>query len=123
MFTLSKGAYMTTIYHNPRCSKSRQTLQLLQDNNIQPEIRLYLQDAPSIEEIQTLLKQLDISPLTLMRTKESLYKTLELNKDTTDDVRLQAMHDNPSLIERPIVIHHNKAKIGRPPEAVLSLFE
>ncbi|TYL47937.1 arsenate reductase (glutaredoxin) [Marinomonas sp. IMCC 4694] len=114
---------MTTIYHNPRCSKSRQTLQLLQDNNIQPEIRLYLQDAPSIEEIQTLLKQLDISPQTLMRTKENLYKTLGLKKDTTDEVRLQAMHDNPSLIERPIVIHHNRAKIGRPPEAVLSLFE
>jgi arsenate reductase len=114
---------MTTIYHNPRCSKSRQTLQLLEDNNIQPEIRLYLQNAPSIEEIQTLLVQLGIKPLELMRTKETIYKELGLSKDSTDEERLQAMHKNPILIERPIVIHNNKAKIGRPPEDVLALFE
>lgn len=114
---------MTTIYHNPRCSKSRQTLQLLEDNNIQPEIRLYLQNAPSIEEIQTLLAQLGITPLELMRTKETLYKELGLSKDSTDEERLQAMHTNPSLIERPIVIHNDKAKIGRPPEDVLALFQ
>jgi arsenate reductase len=113
---------MTTIYHNPRCSKSRQTLQLLEDNNIQPEIRLYLQNAPSIEEIQTLLVQLGIKPLELMRTKETIYKELGLSKDSTDEERLQAMHTNPSLIERPIVIHNDKAKIGRPPEDVLALF-
>ncbi|WP_219702853.1 arsenate reductase (glutaredoxin) [Marinomonas lutimaris] len=114
---------MTTIYHNPRCSKSRQTLQLLEENNIQPEIRLYLQDTPSIEEIQTLLTQLNITPLELMRTKEAIYKELGLGKDSTDEERLQAMQANPSLIERPIVIHNNKAKIGRPPEDVLALFE
>ncbi|MBU1293522.1 MAG: arsenate reductase (glutaredoxin) [Gammaproteobacteria bacterium] len=114
---------MTTIYHNPRCSKSRQTLQLLEENNIQPEIRLYLQDTPSIEEIQTLLTQLDIKPLELIRTKETIYKELGLSKDSTDEERLQAMHTNPSLIERPIVIHNNKAKIGRPPEDVLALFK
>jgi arsenate reductase len=114
---------MTTIYHNPRCSKSRQTLQLLEENNIQPEIRLYLQDPPSIEEIQALLTQLDITPLELMRTKETIYKELGLSKDSTDEERLQAMHTNPSLIERPIVIHNNKAKIGRPPEDVLALFK
>jgi len=114
---------MTTIYHNPRCSKSRQTLQLLEENNIQPEIRLYLQDTPSIAEIQQLLGQLEISPLELMRTKETTYKELGLNSESTDEERLHAMHTNPSLIERPIVIHNNKAKIGRPPEAVLALFK
>ncbi|RBP80655.1 arsenate reductase (glutaredoxin) [Marinomonas rhizomae] len=113
---------MTTIYHNPRCSKSRQTLQLLEEHNIQFEIRLYLQDTPSIKEIQTLLTQLDIPPLALMRTKEAPYKELGLNKDSTDEERLQAMHTHPILIERPIVIHNNKAKIGRPPEDVLALF-
>ncbi|NLQ19095.1 arsenate reductase (glutaredoxin) [Marinomonas sp. M1K-6] len=114
---------MTTIYHNPRCSKSRQTLQLLEENNLQPEIRLYLQDTPSIDEIKTLLAQLDITPLELMRTKEAAYKELGLNKDSTDEERLQAMHKTPALIERPIVIHNDKAKIGRPPEDVLTLFK
>ncbi|ETX09573.1 arsenate reductase [Marinomonas ushuaiensis DSM 15871] len=114
---------MTTIYHNPRCSKSRQTLQLLEEHDIQPNIRLYLQDNPSVDELQTILKQLAMSPLELMRTKESLYKELGLNKDSSDDERLQAMHKNPSLIERPIVIHNNKAKLGRPPENVLELFK
>jgi arsenate reductase len=114
---------MTTIYHNPRCSKSRQTLQLLEENNIQPIIRMYLQDTPSIEELQALLAQLQISPLELMRTKEDIYKELGLNKESSDEERLQAMHNNPKLIERPIVIHNNKAIIGRPPESVLALFK
>lgn len=114
---------MTTIYHNPRCSKSRQTLQLLEENNIQTEIRLYLQDPPSIEEIQTLLIQLNITPLELMRTKETVYKELGLSKESSDEECIQAMHANPNLIERPIVIHNDKAKIGRPPEDALALFE
>ncbi|ETI61679.1 arsenate reductase (glutaredoxin) [Marinomonas profundimaris] len=114
---------MTTIYHNPRCSKSRQTLQLLEENNIQPIIRMYLQDTPSIEELQALLAQLQVSPLELMRTKEDIYKELGLNKESSDEERLQSMHNNPKLIERPIVIHNNKAIIGRPPESVLALFK
>lgn len=114
---------MTTIYHNPRCSKSRQTLQLLEEHNIQPEIRLYLKEAPNIDELQTLLKQLEVTPLALMRTKEALYKELGLTNESSDEERLQAMHQHPSLIERPIVIHNNKAKIGRPPEAILALFQ
>ncbi|MBJ7554715.1 arsenate reductase (glutaredoxin) [Marinomonas spartinae] len=113
---------MTTIYHNPRCSKSRQTLALLEENGIQPEVRLYLQDVPSIAEIKELIKQLALSPIELMRTKEALYKELGLSKESTDEERIQAMHNNPSLIERPIVIHNGKAKIGRPPEQVLELF-
>ncbi|WP_111638922.1 arsenate reductase (glutaredoxin) [Marinomonas shanghaiensis] len=114
---------MTTIYHNPRCSKSRQTLELLAKHNIQPEIRLYLQDTPSVEEIKTLLTQLAITPLELMRTKESTFKELNLDKDSTDEECIEALHTHPILIERPIVIHNNKAKIGRPPESVLALFE
>lgn len=114
---------MTTIYHNPRCSKSRQTLQLLEDKGIQPDIRLYLEDTPSTEEIKTLLSQLAITPLELMRTKESIYKELGLNKDSTNEERIQAMHEHPKLIERPIVIHNDQAKLGRPPEDVLELFK
>lgn len=115
---------MTIIYHNPRCSKSRQTLALLEENNITVETRLYLNEPPTVDEVKTLLSQLEISPLELMRTKEALYKELGLNgADISDDERIQAMSENPKLIERPIVIHQNKAKIGRPPEAVLTLFE
>ncbi|MGO3408796.1 arsenate reductase (glutaredoxin) [Marinomonas sp.] len=113
---------MTTIYHNPRCSKSRQTLALLEEKGLQPEVRLYLQIPPSIEEIETLLTQLALTPIELMRTKESVYKELGLNKDSSDEERIQAMHNNPILIERPIVIHNDKAKLGRPPEQVLELF-
>jgi len=113
---------MTTIYHNPRCSKSRQTLALLEENGIQPEVRLYLQDVPSVAEIKELIKQLALSPIEMMRTKEALYKELGLSKESTDEERIQAMHNHPSLIERPIVIHNGKAKIGRPPEQVLELF-
>lgn len=114
---------MTTIYHNPRCSKSRQTLALLEEKNLHPEIRLYLKEPPSIEEITTLLTQLAITPLELMRTKESIYKALNLNKNSSDTDRIKAMHEHPSLIERPIVIHNDKAKLGRPPEQVLDLFQ
>jgi arsenate reductase len=117
-----KGKSMTTIYHNPRCSKSRQTLALLEEKGLQPEVRLYLQTPPSIEEIETLLTQLALTPIELMRTKESIYKELGLNKDSSDEERIQAMHNNPILIERPIVIHNDKAKLGRPPEQVLELF-
>lgn len=113
---------MTTIYHNPRCSKSRQTLQLLEENNIQPTIRLYLQDPPNLEEIKTLVSQLAITPIALMRTKDTLFKELGLSKNSTDEECLHAMHAHPILIERPIVIHNNTAKIGRPPEDVLTLF-
>ncbi|WP_133012250.1 arsenate reductase (glutaredoxin) [Marinomonas flavescens] len=114
---------MTTIYHNPRCSKSRQTLALLEENGIQADVRLYLKEAPSVEEITTLLKQLAITPIELMRTKETIYKELGLNSESSDEERIQAMHSHPSLIERPIVIHNDHAKLGRPPEQVLELFK
>lgn len=115
---------MTVIYHNPRCSKSRETLALLEQHNIAFDTRLYLTDLLSEKEVLELLAQLDLSPIELMRTKESLYKELGLDaKNTTDQQRVQAMANNPKLIERPIVVHNNKAKLGRPPENVLTLFK
>lgn len=114
---------MTVIYHNPRCSKSRQTLSLLEENGITADVRLYLKEAPSIEEITTLLSQLSIPAIDLMRTKEATYKELGLSTESSDEERIQAMHSHPNLIERPIVIHNNKAKLGRPPEQVLELFK
>lgn len=111
-----------TIYHNPRCSKSRQTLQMLEEQGITPEIRLYLQDIPSVEELQDVLTKLGISARELLRTKEQEYKDLEL-KDAakSDQDILAAMIAHPKLIERPIVIKGDQARIGRPPEQVLEI--
>lgn len=114
---------MTVIYHNPRCSKSRQTLALLEEKGIQAEIRLYLTDLLNEVELKNLLTQLTLEPIELMRTKESLYKELGLAANNiTDEQRILAMVEHPKLIERPIVVHKDKAKLGRPPENVLSLF-
>lgn len=110
------------IYHNPRCSKSRQTLSLLKERDIQPEIIEYLNNPPSAETIKLILTLLDRSPRELMRTKEELYKQLALNNPELSDTQLiQAMVEHPKLIERPIVIHDGKAAIGRPPESVLEI--
>lgn len=111
-----------TIYHNPRCSKSRQTLALLEENGISPEIVLYLQTPPSTAVLKKLLKKLGVSARQLLRNKEDIYKTLDLADDSLSESQLiQAMHDNPKLIERPIVVRGDHAVIGRPPEAVLAL--
>lgn len=111
------------IYHNPRCSKSRQTLQLLADNNIEVEIVEYLKDVPSVAQLQELLTKLSMSVRELMRNKEAIYKELGLkDSNLTDNQLLEAMVANPKLIERPIVVNGDKAKIGRPPEQVLELF-
>lgn len=111
-----------TIYHNPRCSKSRQTLAILEENGISPIITLYLDTPPTKQELATLLLKLDIPARQLLRKGEEAYKTLGLS-DTTlrDTVLIQAMCEHPKLIERPIVIRKNKAILGRPPENVLSL--
>jgi len=112
-----------TIYHNPRCSKSRQTLALLTEQGLQPNIVEYLKSPPSTETLTTLLKQLDISPRQLLRKGEAVYKELKLaNLELTDQQLIQAMSEHPKLIERPIVIYQGRAKLGRPPEAVLTLF-
>lgn len=111
-----------TIYHNPRCSKSRETLALLEKNSIEPEIVEYLKNPLNAEQISTLVNLLELdSARDMMRTKEDLYKTLELKSQSNEEALIKAMAENPKLIERPIVINGNKAAIGRPPENVLSV--
>ncbi|EKK5198117.1 arsenate reductase (glutaredoxin) [Cronobacter sakazakii] len=112
-----------TIYHNPRCSKSRETLSLLTERGIEPDVVLYLETPPDAATIKTLLNQLGFSQAReLMRTKEDLYKTLNLaDPSLSEEALIQAMADNPKLIERPIVISHGKARLGRPPEQVLEI--
>ncbi|EOC1317116.1 arsenate reductase (glutaredoxin) [Cronobacter turicensis] len=112
-----------TIYHNPRCSKSRETLSLLTERGIEPHVVLYLETPPDAATIKTLLKQLGFSQAReLMRTKEELYKTLDLaDASLSEEALIQAMVDNPKLIERPIVVSDGKARLGRPPEQVLEI--
>ncbi len=111
------------IYHNPRCSKSRQTLALLTDRGVTPQIIEYLKVAPTETEIRELAKMLGISSVRdMMRTGESIYKELNLKNVDDENKLINAMVENPKLLERPIVINGGKAKIGRPPEGVLSLF-
>ena len=111
-----------TIYHNPRCSKSRQALALLRDNNVEPDIVEYLDNPPSISELDAILKMLAKEPRELMRRKESVYRDLALDDDSLDrHSLLQAMVEHPILIERPIVVANGKAVVGRPPEAVLEI--
>ena len=110
-----------TIWHNPRCGKSRQGLALLEENNIDAEIVRYLDTPPSANEIKALLEKLGISARDLMRTKEAIYKELGLKSVDDEEKLIEAMADHPKLIERPVVIKGNKAVIGRPPEKVLDL--
>ncbi len=112
-----------TIYHNPRCSKSRQTLTLLQERGVAPNVVEYLQTPPSPDELAEILTLLELTPRELMRKKEAPYSELNLGEATMSDVDLiDAMVNNPILIERPIVLANGKAAIGRPPENVLALF-
>ena len=112
-----------TIYHNPRCSKSRETLTLLKTNGIEPQVVLYLETPPDADTLRTLLSQLGMfSARELMRQKEELYKELGLADSALgEEALIQAMVDNPKLIERPIVVANGKARIGRPPEQVLEI--
>lgn len=111
------------IYHNPRCSKSRDTLSLLKSNSVEPEVVLYLETPPDAQTIRQLLHMLRMgSARELMRQKEDLYKSLNLDDPRLTEAELvQAMVDNPKLIERPIVVANGKALIGRPPEDVLDI--
>jgi arsenate reductase (glutaredoxin) len=110
------------ILHNPRCSKSRETLAILESKGISPEIILYLEDAPTVEQITSLLKKLGATARDIMRTGEEAYKELKLaDAATTERQLIDAMAAHPRLIERPIVIKGDKAIIGRPPERVLEL--
>lgn len=111
-----------TIYHNPRCSKSRQTLQLLEENSIEPEIVLYLDTPPTTTELAGIIEKLGISPRELLRKGEQAYKDNNLSDTSlSDNDLLKVMVANPKLIERPIVIKSGKAVLGRPPENVLAL--
>jgi arsenate reductase len=123
MYEWRGGFPMTvTIYHNPRCSKSRRTLALLEESGIAPRIVEYLENPPSTAELKAILKALGLKPRDLMRKSEPLYAELGLRDDDFDDDALIAlMVANPILIERPIVVSGNKAAIGRPPEAVLAI--
>jgi arsenate reductase len=110
------------IYHNPRCSKSRQTLQLLQDKGIDPDVVEYLKTPPDKATLEEILGMLGMEPRELMRRKEKEYKALQLDDPTLTRAQLvEAMIANPKLIERPIVIQNGKAAIGRPPEKVLDI--
>ena len=113
---------MVSIYHNPRCSKSRQTLALLEERGISPNIVLYLDTPPSSAALKKLLKQLGMSARELLRKGEEAYKTQHLKDPSlSDDALIAAMIECPKLIERPIVIANNKAALGRPPENVLDI--
>ena len=112
-----------TIYHNPRCSKSRQTLELLRERGVEPEVVDYQKDPPTVEDLERIVDVLATEPFGITRTQEKLFKELGLSKD---DERprsewLQILHDHPKLIERPIVVHGDRAAVGRPPESVLAI--
>ncbi|WP_341501427.1 arsenate reductase (glutaredoxin) [Gallaecimonas sp. GXIMD4217] len=110
------------IYHNPRCSKSRQTLALLEEKGIAPEVILYLDTPPSADEIKGLLAKLGFdSARQLMRTKEEEYKAQNLARVEDENALLAAMAATPKLIERPIVVKGDQARLGRPPEQVLEI--
>jgi arsenate reductase (glutaredoxin) len=113
-----------TIYHNPRCSKSRQTLALLNENGVEPEIVAYLDTPPDAATLRSLLKKLDISPRELLRKGEEEYKAKGLaDTQLDDDSLIAAMVAAPKLIERPIVVCGERAVLGRPPENVLELLK
>lgn len=111
-----------TIYHNPHCSKSREALSLLEQHDVHPEVILYLDDPPTARELREVLDLLEISARDLLRTGEEPFQTLALaDPSLTDEVLIQAMVDNPILIQRPIVVSGNRALIGRPPDRVLEI--
>ena len=112
---------MVTLYHNPRCSKSRETLALLEAQGVEPEIVRYLETPPDRETLQILLQKLGLSSARqLMRTKDELYKTLQLENASESEL-LDALASHPALLERPVVVNGDRARVGRPPEAVLAI--
>lgn len=111
-----------TIYHNPRCSKSRQTLALIRQHGIEPEIVEYLDQPLSITELKRIIERLGVSARDILRSSEVEYKTLDLGRPELDDEELiAAIHAHPRLMQRPIVVRGDRACLGRPPEQVLDL--
>ncbi|MDA3914227.1 arsenate reductase (glutaredoxin) [Oleiagrimonas sp.] len=110
------------ILHNPRCSKSRATLALLEERGIKPDVVRYLEQPPSVDELEQLLEMLGLQPRQLMRRNEPVYEQKQLDDPGLDRTALlETMARNPILIQRPIVIHGARAAIGRPPEAILEI--
>ena len=109
------------IYHNPRCRKSRETLTLLEEKGQKPDIILYLENPPTKKELTKLIQMLDIKPIQLIRKGEPIFKEKYKGQDLSDKDWINAMIENPKLIERPIVVNGDKAVIGRPPTNVLDL--
>jgi arsenate reductase len=114
---------MYVIYHNPRCSKSRQTLQLLNEHGVEPKVIEYLKTPPTAKELKAIVAKLGIKPEQLVRKSEDVYKEKFAGKTLTDTQWIEALAANPILIERPIVVKGDKAVIGRPPENVLALID
>lgn len=114
---------MITYWHNPRCSKSRAGLTLLQEHDVTIEIRLYLQDPPSLAEIKQVQAALGVSAIKMMRSKDALFKELGLSKDWPEEELLAAMAAHPALIERPIAIAGDRAVVGRPTEKIETLLD
>lgn len=113
-----------TIYHNPKCSKSRQTLELLQAQGIKPVVVEYLRDPPDKTALKRILRLLKLKPRELMRKHENIYREAGLARENlSDDALIAAMIKHPILIERPIVVANGKAAIGRPPEKVLEILK
>ena len=113
---------MVTLYHNPRCSKSRQTLQLLEARGVKPKIVEYLNEPPSTAELRAILNKLGMKPRDLLRQGEARYAELKLKERAlSEEALIKLMVENPILIERPIVVSGNKAALGRPPERVLEI--
>lgn len=128
MFTIARpdlanqGVFMTTIYHNNRCSKSRQTLALIEEQGITPEIIRYLETPPDKATLKDLINKLGVGVRDIIRTGEEPYKTLNLaDTSLSDEQLLDAIVTNPKLLQRPIVVNGSKAVIGRPPENVLTI--
>jgi len=111
-----------TIYHNPNCSKSRQTLELLHDQGLEPEIILYLESPPGKSTLQNLLRMLNMSVRDIMRSSEKAYEEQDLSRESLDDDSLiTAIIKTPRLLQRPIVVYKDRAVVGRPPENVLAI--
>ncbi|MCB0668479.1 MAG: arsenate reductase (glutaredoxin) [Saprospiraceae bacterium] len=106
------------IYHNPRCRKSRETLNIIQNHGIEPEVVLYLETPPTRKEIREVLSKLHIKAEELVRKEEKLYKDEYRNRELSEDEWIEVLAENPKLIQRPVVINGKKAIIGRPPESV-----
>ncbi|WGD34411.1 arsenate reductase (glutaredoxin) [Olleya sp. YS] len=112
---------MITIYHNPRCRKSREGLQILEQANQEFELIKYLEDLLTVKELEKIISLLNIKPIDLVRKNETIWKDNYKNKVLTDKQIIEALATHPKLIERPIVVNNNKAVIGRPPELIKTI--